>query len=190
MSSAALTVIALYRLARGEPNEWVLFASTVTAIIMFLIAAFLAWKEKCQQRLRTECAFSWLEIGKRFEELNDGGAVVARWTQDSKTKEYKWEVMGGSKAFSVSGIEMCKQAGRRFLDSKTLCSKSPDIAEIKDDGDRRLVLIRENLNMGRARGTVSSVQAGEKSEAEFGEVANLTGASQALCLRLSNDERS
>ena len=137
----------------------------------------------------SERAFDWLEIEKRFKDLNDGGAVVARWTQNAKTKQYAWEVMGGSKVSSISGIELCKQSGRRFLGSKTLCSKFPDVAKIPDDGDRWLVLIRRSLDIGTVRGIQNSVQSGKKSESEFGEIANLTGASQALCLRLSNDER-
>jgi hypothetical protein len=189
LSSAVLTVIALYGLARGESNKWVLLVSAVAAIIMFLVAAFLAWNEERQHRLLSERAFSWLEIGKRFKEVDDGGAVVAHWTQDSKTQEYKWDVMGGSAVYIVSVTEMCKQAGRRFLDSEALCSKFPEMVVIADDKDRWLVLIRENLNMGSARGTFSSVQSERKSAGEFGEVANLTGASQALCLRLSNNER-
>jgi hypothetical protein len=190
LSSAVLTVIALYGLARGESNRWVLFVSAVAAIIMVLVAAFLAWNEERQHRLLSERAFGWLEIGQRFKELDDGEAVVARWLQDSKTKEYKWDVVAWSAAHSVSVIEMCKQAGRRFLDSETLCSKFPDIARIADDRDRWLLMIRQNLNMGSMSGTVSSIESGEKRESEFGDIANLIGASQALCLRLSNDERS
>jgi hypothetical protein len=190
LSCAVFTGIGVYAALSGKGNQWVVLTSGVAALLLLIVAAYLAWKEEHQERLHSERAFDWLDIGARFKELNDGGAVVARWSQDSQTKQYSWEVMGGSKVLSVLCVEMCKQAGRRFLDSTILCSKFPDIAEIPDDGDRWLILIRENLNMGNARGTFSSVQYEKKSAGEFGEVANLTGASQALCLRLSNDERS
>jgi hypothetical protein len=190
LSCSVFTGIGVYAAISGKGNYWVVAASGVAAMCLFVVAAYRAWRDEHHQRKQSERAFDWLEIGKRFKELDGVGVVSAHWNQESKTKESKWEIKSNSEAYTHSRIEMCRQAGRRFLDSKALCSKLPEMAEIVDDGDRWLVLIRENLNVGKARGTLSSIHLTNRSESEFGDIPNLTGASQALCLRLSNDERS
>jgi hypothetical protein len=179
LSCAAFTGIGVYGAWWGKSNQWIVATSGVAALVLFIVAAFLAWNDERQHRLLSERAFDWLEIEQRFKELNDGEKVVARWFQDSKTKEYKWHVVAWSAAHSVSVTEMCKQGGRRFLDSTTLCSKFPDISKIPDDRDRWLRMILQNLNMGSVRGVESSIQFGEKRESEFGDIENLIDASQA-----------
>jgi len=131
----------------------------------------------------------WKVLGDRFKGVDDGGAVIARWNQDSKTKRYtSWEVMGGSIVLSTLCTEMCKEACRRFSDSQILTQKFPEIAEIKDDGERWLVAIRQILEMGKVQGNTVSVQEGKRWESEHGQVSNLTGSSQVLCSRLFNEE--
>jgi hypothetical protein len=134
-------------------------------------------------------ASDWKVLGDRFRGIDDGGSVVARWNQDSKTKKYTlWQVMGGSMVLSTLCAEICKEAGKRFSDSELLVQKFPEITEIEDDGYRWLVAIRQILGMGRVQGNTSSVRGKERWESEYGEINNLTGSSEALCSRLFNEE--
>jgi hypothetical protein len=46
VGSAVLTVVSLYAAWQREPNQWVVRASIVAALILFFVAAFLAWNEE------------------------------------------------------------------------------------------------------------------------------------------------
>lgn len=188
MGSAIFTAIAVYAAWRGKSNQWIFGTSIVVALALFFVASFQAWNEEHGQRLKTEATSSWQVLADRFNGLEDGGAVVARWNQNSATKQYQWEVMGGSMVLSGLCTELCREAGKRLSKSKSLPSKFPELAQLEDDRDRWLTAIQKILNIGKVRGQTSGVQGGQTTNSEWGEIRHLTGASRVLCLRFSNDE--
>lgn len=54
MSCAVFTFIGLYGLVRGKGNNWLISASLLAAIILFLVAAYLTWKDEHDTRLAAE----------------------------------------------------------------------------------------------------------------------------------------
>jgi hypothetical protein len=56
MGSAVFTLLAVYVAITNRPERWVVIASSVAALFMFLVAAFLAWRDEHLARIRTEDA--------------------------------------------------------------------------------------------------------------------------------------
>ena len=54
MSCAVFTGIGIYAAAAGKSNGWIVSASTTAAIVLFLVAAFLAWNDEHQARNTAE----------------------------------------------------------------------------------------------------------------------------------------
>src|ERR1700742_3701544 len=54
MSCAIFTFIGLYALIIGKSNAWIIFASITAAVLLFLVAAFLAWSEEHKYRISAE----------------------------------------------------------------------------------------------------------------------------------------
>ena len=46
MSCAAFTFLGVYVLAAGKSNQWALGVTFGTALLMLLVASFLAWKDQ------------------------------------------------------------------------------------------------------------------------------------------------
>lgn len=187
MGSAFFTAIAFYAAWWQKSEHWVVAASTLGALALFLVASFLAWMEEHDGRERAEEASSWKALGEKFKGLDDGGAVIARWNQDSATKKYTWQIMGGSIVLTNLCIEMCKDSGRKLLGSRFFLKEFPDIAVVEDDGERWLMAVRNILQMGKVRGQTTSVCNGAATDSEWGEISHLTGASQVMCYRAFND---
>jgi hypothetical protein len=49
MGSAAFTFIGIYAAATNQGNEWIVRASFSMAVLVLLVASFLAWKEKAKE---------------------------------------------------------------------------------------------------------------------------------------------
>jgi len=189
MSFAVFTGLGVYAAWRGKTSQWIVAASIVLGVALFFVSAFLAWNDERALCLKLEAQSSWRILGERFKALDDGGSVVARWNQDSTTKKYiEFRVMGGSTVLSALCTEMCKEAGRKLSDSTKLKAKFPDLVNVTDDGERWLIAIRHLLNLGTVQPGTTTMLSGQIIQAQWGEISNLTGASQALCLRLSNEE--
>ncbi len=46
MSSALFTALGIYILGTGKSNDWGFWASTVLAVLLLMVSAFLAWKDE------------------------------------------------------------------------------------------------------------------------------------------------
>jgi hypothetical protein len=191
MSSAVFTGLGIYSAWRAKTSQWIVAASIVLGVGLFFVSAFLAWNDERALRLKLEAQSNWRIMGERFKAIDDGGSVIARWNQDLATKKYvEFRVMGGSTVLSTLCTEMCKEAGRKLLDSTKLRAKFPDLVNVTDDGERWLIAIRHLLAMGKVHANTSSILSGQFNQVQWGDISNLIGASQALCLRLSNEETS
>jgi hypothetical protein len=89
MSSAILSILAIYAAWRNETNRWSFYVSCAAAVAMFLIAAFLAWNEEHNNLAAAEAKVAELESEdhkirvrrdraelERLEEQNRRGAEV------------------------------------------------------------------------------------------------------------------
>ena len=54
MSCAVFTIIAYYAAAESKSNVWVIGATRTAAVVLFLVAAFFAWKEQYIKALKAE----------------------------------------------------------------------------------------------------------------------------------------
>jgi hypothetical protein len=188
MGSAVFTGLGIYAAWRGKTSQWIVAASIVLGVALFFVAAFLAWKDERNGRLKAEAQSSWRTLGERFKGINDNGAVTARWEQELKTTEFSWVILGTSMILNTLCTEMCKEAGRKLSTSKPLVKKFPDIAAIQSDRDRWLVAILQILETREVRGNAGSILSGKRTDSQYGVISQLTETSQALCSRLSNEE--
>lgn len=192
LSCAIFTGLTAYTELTNRSNHWSVTASGVAAAGLFFVAASRTWKEEYERRRKLEAASSWKLLSEQFKTLSSDprskGMIFARWHQDLDTGEYSdFAIDSRSAALSKLCAEMCSEAGKRLLNSVSLCQKFPSLMAIKDDGDRWLVAIREVTELGIAREKTDSRVDGKAKQGQWVDLPDLTGASQALCYRLMNE---
>jgi hypothetical protein len=92
----------LYEYLRFGPSLRAFLVSLV-ALALILIAAFLAWKEERNLRLRAQDAFGWRKLAEDFSAF-DEPLIEGEWTEEKNTKVREWGIPLSAQNRNVLGV--------------------------------------------------------------------------------------
>jgi len=164
------------------------FLGSLSALALILAAAFLAWKEERDLRLKAQEAFEWRPLAEEFAAF-DEPLIEAEWMEDKDTKVRDWGMpLSAQNRKTEMCWEFCRIAGKRLLVSNYASSYFPRLVKNRDDTDRWLDGLVEIVKAGRIIGVGNSTNREGTKHYEHGRIKNLGEASRLLCLKLASEE--
>jgi hypothetical protein len=147
MSCAVFTGIGVYAAAESKSNTWIVWASSVAAIALFVVAAFLSWNEEHNARVQAET-----QLDDQRPRIMFGLLTAPDWTTLDVVGEYVFTLRNYGKrpATYVSVQPLVSSSGNFTIHFEELDVLPPNghyraIRHDVDDGQRRWVLDKRKL---------------------------------------------
>ena len=164
------------------------FVFSLLALALILAAAFLAWREERDLRLKAQDAFGWRKLAEDFSAF-DEPLIEAEWMEEKNTKVRDWGMpLSAQNRKREMCWELCRISGKRLLVSKYASSHFPMLVKNADDIDRWLDGLVEIVKAGRIIGVSTSTIRESTKDYEHGRIKNLGEASRLLCLKLASED--
>lgn len=170
------------------------FIASLLALGLLLTAAFLAWQEERDLRLKAQDSFEWKNLAEDFSAFDDP-LIEADWMVEKNTNAREWGIsLESQNRKSQMCWEYCRIAGKRLKASKYVSFHFPILVNSADDTDCWLNGLLEIVNAGHVTGnsTVTGRERGKQitKYCEHGRIKNLGEASRLLCLKLASEDVS